>query len=363
MDMTVESTLEKITATWHPDARISAVEPITPDASLRRYYRLQLQGAGVRTAVAMVFDSLASPESSANAAAVRSDEAYLGLSRFLAAHGVAVPRVFAASEEPPVILLEDVGNTLLSDVLLGDVMSSGRERLEELYKQAIAELLKLQQIEKVPDFFAFQRSFTAAPYYREMLEFRDYTLLPAGAAKEQVAAAERFFSALAERLEKLPLVLVHRDYHSWNLLIDAGGRVRVIDFQDALLGTRCYDVVGLLNDRDTDQALGDELYRKLLCFFYQGSGSPAWFAAEYDLVLLQRDLKVAGRFGKLSVERGLRQYEKWIPGTLRRIGRTLRRMCEEGREDALQKTFRSAVEELLPEVRHGGADYFRLELS
>ena len=96
------------------------------------------------------------------------------------------------------------------------------------------------------------------------------------------------------------------------------------------MSTRCYDVVALLNDRDTDSILGPELYRTLLDYFLNLSeGSKTEILAEYWRVLLQRDLKVAGRFRKLSRSRGLVSYERWVPGTLTRIGRTLRTLAGE----------------------------------
>ena len=189
---------------------------------------------------------------------------------------------------------------------------------------------------------------------------RDFVLASKAVSTSQLAVVDAAFKRLAAEVDGFPRVLEHRDFHSWNLLVDAQDRVRVIDFQDALLATRCYDIVGLLNDRDTDSALGEERYLRLLHFFYEQLERPSWFQYEYDRVLLQRDLKVAGRFAKLSSVRGLKQYERWIPGTLKRIGRTLNRLGTGAAADESYTGLLQILSLYLPEVRTGSTEHLNL---
>ena len=75
-----------------PERTVAAVLPITPDASLRRYYRISFapDNNGLRTSVvAMLFDAVSSPE--ATGSSIESDEAYVELSKFFQREGVAVP--------------------------------------------------------------------------------------------------------------------------------------------------------------------------------------------------------------------------------------------------------------------------------
>ena len=120
------------------------------------------------------------------------------------------------------------------------------------------------------------------------------------------------------------------------------------------MAPQVYDFIGLLNDRDTDAALGVDLYKSLVRYCFELSGRRAGeFFPEYDEALLQRDLKVAGRFAKLVAVRGLEGYRGWIAGTVRRIGRTLQRM--ELRSDCPTE-FRELCRVLkcaLPEVQDG----------
>ncbi len=55
------------------------------------------------------------------------------------------------------------------------------------------------------------------------------------------------FSCLIENVEAQPKVGMHRDYHSRNLMLQ-NDQLKVIDFQDAVLGPVTYDAVSLLRD-------------------------------------------------------------------------------------------------------------------
>src|SRR6202000_162118 len=104
---------------------------------------------------------------------------------------------------------------------------------------------------------------------------------------------ERTFKRIAEELAAQPRGFVHRDYQSRNLMVQDtpdGPRLRVIDFQDALLGPRVYDLVGLL--RDSYVALAPQLLDTLVAHFVARAGlDPAPFGRLFDLQVVQRKLK------------------------------------------------------------------------
>lgn len=322
MESSTSEFFQQLITVWASGIRIGSVTPLTPDASLRRYFRLHLNHSqpGIpETVVAMVFDSVVSPEAGGGEA-VPSDEAYVQLTRLFLDHKIPVPKLFFDGREKNVLLIEDLG-----DVLLGQLLLAGEE-VEECYKKAINVIIALQKIPEQMNYFAFKRFFSKEQYLREVLEFDDYVLQHHNLNQVERGVVAQEFSLLCSEVAGFSRVLAHRDYHSWNLLVGSSGEIRVIDFQDALLAPRCYDIVGLLNDRDTDSALGQDLYQRLLDYFSLLSTYGEEFRHEYDRVLLQRDLKVVGRFSKLSQVRGLVGYTKWIPGTLQRIGRTLQRL-------------------------------------
>lgn len=370
----VRNFLEQQLAHHLPEAVVSEVMPITPDASLRRYYRVNFKqavlipalgegpevGASVSTAVAMIFDAVASPEATGNS--IGSDESYVSLSAFFRANNVAVPALYVDARKDSMLLIEDLGDRALID-LVREAEAQDRPSLLSTFEGAIREIARIQSIPKNHEYFAFRRTFDKATYVREMEEFRDFCLAPKTPAESVVEVTNALFDFLGDTLNTLERVLVHRDFHAWNVLVDSKSAVRIIDFQDALMATRPYDVVSLLNDRDMDSLLGPELYHSLVLTAASTLTSSvddrARFLWEYDRVLLQRDLKVSGRFAKLVQVRGLLQYGKWIPGTLRRIGRTLERIIAQGEPYPAYDSFLTAVSPLFEEIRQGYEDPLR----
>lgn len=299
---------------------ISQIIPLTSDASLRRYFRIKFvdplpsgNGELARSAVAMYFDSTTAAEVGGGMA-MSSDEAYVQLTAFFSLHGLRVPQLLLDARDVRLLIIEDCGDNLLGG-FLGKTDST---TLHSYYSKAIKQLQQLQAIPPQSDRLPFNRSFSGQLFLKEMLETADY-FLPAfdhsTALKEEVSS---YLAELAALVDRLPKILVHRDYHSWNLLLYEQ-EIRVIDFQDALMGPRVYDLISLLHDRDTDRLLGDTLVRQLAEEFRLLMTIGSDFEYEYRLCSLQRDLKVVGRFAKLVTLRKLANYARWIPGTYFRV--------------------------------------------
>jgi hypothetical protein len=91
---------------------------------------------------------------------------------------------------------------------------------------------------------------------------------------------------------------VHRDYQSRNLMVRASGAICWIDFQDALLGPRVYDLVALLNDsyQEFDRAFVEARLDEFAAAAGLGKDERALLGREFDYVTVQRKLKDAGRF-------------------------------------------------------------------
>ncbi|HMO16492.1 MAG TPA: phosphotransferase [Oligoflexia bacterium] len=321
---------------------VSKISLVYGDLSPRRYFRAHFKNqclmtditSGVKkhqkTIIIMYFDSVNPPE--ANPAGMdqsrlsTSDEklktslssfsAYECLSNFFTKHNISVPCVYLFAENLSIILQEDLGQTPL--ISLAENKS---QNLKSYYENAISYIKKFQNI-KDESCFAFQRGFDQVVYLREMMECADY-FLPEFINKREVEKAKNFFLTLADELVQFPKVLVHRDFHSWNLMIDPEGSLRIIDFQDALIGTRSYDLVALVHERDIDQILGEKLVKDLEKLFFSTFNNEHLEHYEYPRAMLQRDLKVVGRFAKVAKTRGLVSYTKWIPGTAKRILKTL----------------------------------------
>jgi hypothetical protein len=99
-----------------------------------------------------------------------------------------------------------------------------------------------------------------------------------------------------------------------------GGEICVLDFQDALLAPGTYDLASLLTDRDTSTVISPALEAALIDYYVEArhrAGSapedPTAIRDQYFLCVLQRALKVVGRFHYLAEVKGKRGYLTFLP--------------------------------------------------
>ena len=201
--------------------------------------------------------------------AAPSELPFINVQRYLARAGASVPAIYRYDAERGLLYLEDLGDITFES----RVLDAGDDVRGRYYRQAIDQLVALQRYAAAhpdPECVAFSRGFDYELLKWELDHFREYgleaqDLAPTPAEREEL---ERIFRAIAEELAAEPRGFVHRDYQSRNLMVqdvDGAPRLRIIDFQDALLGTRAYDLVGLL--RDSYVALSPALLDTLVAHF------------------------------------------------------------------------------------------------
>src|SRR5262249_35834246 len=136
------------------------------------------------------------------------------------------------------------------------------------------------------------------------------------------------FQQVARALAEQPRGFVHRDYQSRNLMVQDGPRLRLIDFQDALMGTQVYDLVALL--RDSYVELEPDLLDELLDFYAERArlDDRAAFRRLFDLQTTQRKLKDAGRFIFIDRVKKNPKFLISIPASLRYVRDALARQPE-----------------------------------
>jgi N-acetylmuramate 1-kinase len=282
---------------------VTRIEPASSDASFRRYFRVF---SDARTYVVM--DAPPQQED------VRP---YLKVSALLETLGVHVPHVHQADRTRGLLLLEDLGTTLYLERLTagGD---AGR-----LYLDALDALATIQV-----------RGGAAcselAPYGRAELA-REMALMPdwflarhlgltlSSAEQELLAQACEFL--ICEALAQ-PVVFVHRDYHSRNLLVLDRRNPGIVDFQDALRGPVGYDLVSLLKDcyiawpRERVVGWLRAFRARLQAQGGKPAGSEGEFLRWFDLIGAQRHIKVLGIFCRLWYRDGKPGYLPDLPRTL-----------------------------------------------
>lgn len=126
---------------------------------------------------------------------------------------------------------------------------------------------------------------------------------------------ENFCQVVLEGINSQPKVVVHRDYHSRNLMIDKhSDRLGVIDFQDACVGAYTYDLVSLLRDAYID--IDDDWVMTQIQAFHslkKPSVDLSTFIHQTNIMGVQRHLKVLGIFVRLAQRDGKARYLADIP--------------------------------------------------
>lgn len=282
-----------------PKTDAGLCQPLTPDASTREYFRVKW-GAGT----AMV---------AAYAEAFKAQELpFLDVTALLKETGLPVPEIYHVEESLGLVIQEDFGDRQLSTYLR--VCSA--DDADRLRDEAIDLIAKFQQTTEL----AFKRksiagvlAFDFEKLFWELEYFYEHFF--GSLRKERLSkASEKSFKqelkTLAEELADCPRTLCHRDFHAGNLLVDAQGRLRVIDYQDARMGPASYDLVSLLLDRVlVPPALSEIRAGRLQLLAARAAlGLPPIeaeaFTQEFRLMTVQRVLKAIGTFSYQTGARG-----------------------------------------------------------
>ena len=260
---------------------------------------------------------------------------FVDVQRFLSRVGARVPEILAFEEDDPeggLMVLEDLGDEMLETRLLAG------DPAEPLYARAIDRLAALRAAAErlgpgEARCIAFTRAFDQDLYLWELHHFREWLLEAWKGAALSPAERGRLdaqFLAIARALAAEPKGFTHRDYQSRNLMVLPGGEQAIIDFQDALLGPRQYDLVALLRDSyvELPPDLVDRMVRRYLDRLAEAGGpwlDPAAFRATFDLLTVQRKLKDAGRFVFIDRVKGNPGFLVSIPASLRYVREALGR--------------------------------------
>lgn len=347
-------------------AQVRDLHPIAGDASNREYYRVRFSGAHVPvTAILLKYGDSKGPAFPVSALrqeeAISQEEAMVVLARLLSEHSIPVPELYRRDKVARLLLFEDVGNDALAALARGTDRKAldrvhlllGDDWLMSLFRRAVDLIAQYQGIPLIDNHPVLQRALAFENYRREATEFVEFYGPTRGMRSKDAEVLNTLLDGLCESLMAVPRRAAHFDFHGYNLLVDERGNLRVIDFQDACQVSYARDLVSLINDRDMDAVLGRERHGRLFAYFLEKLHPAPDFLQHYDLTLLHWDLRVAGRFVKLCQLKNTTKYFEWLPGTLRRVGRTLLR-CQKVLhkvEDSLE-----IVTRLSPEAREGTED-------
>jgi aminoglycoside/choline kinase family phosphotransferase len=300
----------------------ATVRAASADASFRRYFRVDTaQGSCI------VMDA---PPDKENC------EPFVRIARLMLDAGLYAPRILAWDEPQGFMLLDDIGSQTMMDIIHRDDPQANHG----LYMRAVDALLTLQQSSRPG----------VLPAYDEALLQRELSLFPDWYLTQhrqlQIDSTQRemldkTFKTIVQRNLAAPSVYVHRDFMPRNLMMPhdtAETRLGVLDFQDAVYGPITYDIASLMRDAfltwEEDVVLDVtirywERARKLgLMDFEDWHNDFGAFYRAVEWMGLQRHLKVAGIFARLTLRDGKPKYLADAPRFINYIRTTASRYSE-----------------------------------
>ena len=301
--MSKDIRLQDLTHWIHQETPEATIEVASADASFRRYFRVTHNGIST-----IAMDAPPEQEDCAP---------FIDVTQRLRKAGVHAPEIIRQDLAQGFLLLEDFGNTPYLDKLNN---ANPDNNADQLYGDALSALLKIQKTDT-----------QGLPEYDDKLLLSEMQLMPEWflkthlgitATTEQQKVIDRTLTVISTLVLQQPQVFVHRDYHSRNLMITQQDNPGVIDYQDAVLGPITYDLVSLLRDCYISWP-NEKIAEWGLNYKTQAEAAglmekvpDATFIQWFDMMGLQRHIKVLGIFARLNHRDGKTNYLNDLPLTL-----------------------------------------------
>ena len=300
----------------------SSLRVASADASFRRYLRVDTQAG----ASLIVMDA---PPDKENC------EPFVKVAKLMQSAGLKAPEVLAWQEAQGFMLLTDLGDQTMMSAI--DVKNP--QVNHALYMQAVDALIAWQLSSKAG----------VLPPYDEALLNRELSLFPDWylAQHRQIDVQGKMrntldstFKMLVTRNLASPSVFVHRDFMPRNLMMPTGSdaALGVLDFQDAVYGPVTYDVASLMRDAfltweedfvlDVTIRYWEKARKAGLLDFEDWHQDFGVFYRAVEWMGLQRHLKVAGIFARLTLRDGKEKYLADAPRFIAYIRSTAARYIE-----------------------------------
>ena len=269
-----------------------SITKASEDASFRKYYRVQDKD---KTSILMVAPPDKEPL-----------DQFLFLAKSLKDRSARTPKVYAFDHELGVILQEDFGTCSLMQYY----QEHDNENNQLIFSKLNETIIHLQK----------RCSDIDLPIYSSKILLDELSLFHKWYLKDldfNQNKLEEIYSFLLTNIEKQNKKFVHRDFHCRNLLIQ-DDQICLIDFQDALFGPITYDLVSFL--KDAYHKKNEFLIMDVCIKFWELARSnfdvPTDFGdffIDFEMMGVQRHLKILGIFKRLYLRDGKNQYLNDIP--------------------------------------------------
>jgi NDP-sugar pyrophosphorylase family protein len=248
---------------------------------------------------------------------------HMEYTKFFRNNHIPVPAIASSDTEQMKAVFEDAGDVSLYSYLK---CNRTKEEIENIYKQVLdiaagIHNINKEQVKECPllenrlfdrDYFRWETDYFLSQfvYGIKNIEIKD------------AQALRNEFDMIAETADSFPKTVMHRDFQSQNIMVMKGSELRVIDFQGARIGPAAYDVASIL--WDPYFRLDDDIRSNLLKYYisvmhkYDGDNfSENGFASSLVFCRLQRHMQALGAYGFLSLVKGKKYFQKFIPEGIR----------------------------------------------
>ena len=290
------------------------LKKISGDASFREFYRLKKNN---KTSIIV----------SAKKDKYKNLIVYSIINNILNSNRIHAPRLISNHYMNDMIEISDIGEKSFFDFII-----SRKNKLNK-YKSLIKLIIKIQKIktEKVYKLGKFKvklSKYTIRHLHKESDLFFDWYLKYSLKKKKISKIKKKLRTELNKVYKKLNFkndTFVHRDFHVSNIMMDKK-KLGLIDNQDAIIGNPLYDVVSLIDD--VRIKLPQDLQNKLFKFYYKNSKykkeKMKKLINDFDILSVQRNLKILGIFVRLSKRDNKLNYLKYLPYTWLLIERRMK---------------------------------------
>jgi len=281
---------------------------ISGDASFRQYYRKFNQKKNLSSIIV-----ISKKEKNKNLLV------YTAINQFLLDHNIRTPRLLAENYKKGFIEIEDFGN-----ITIHNILKKSKKKFH-IYKKTVDLLIRLQKIKSriIKNFYGKSyklENYSVKNLHKESDLFFDW-YLPLIMKKNKVLKIKKVLKKelqiLYKKLKFKDKIFVHRDFHVSNLM-KINSRIGVIDSQDAIIGNPTYDLASLIDDVriKTSNQLKKNIFNYYLnkCpKIYKRKKND--FIHDFNILSVQRNLKIIGIFSRLFKRDKKKQYLKLIPYT------------------------------------------------
>lgn len=269
------------------------ITEIQGDASIRRYFRVNF----IDNSITKIIMDCPKDEGL---------EKFCQIDQILITEGFYAPKILYQDLENGLLLLEDLGDNTAKKFI-----EHNCQQEEEIYLQATKILLDLHKVDS--------QKYQIEPYDQDILlkevnlfvEWYLPNIKKISLSESQLIDWQDSWLKVFSQISSNKVICL-RDYHSQNLMINQEHKIALIDFQDALIGSPAYDLQSLLEDirRNIDTKLSQKIFN----FYIENSSfDKAEIIKDYQILSLQRNIKIIGIFSRLSYRDKKHKYLDFLP--------------------------------------------------